>query len=330
VEKVFAIYASDNLYTTRFMEYFKTKKDIGFEISAFTRKENLEAFLSVHKIEILLLGEHISHEEVPIENINYVYQLTENKENNNKMDQHLIYKYQPVQMVMSEILRNYAIKTSNTQEALYPKSKKLISIFSLRPSAEIISYAWSISIQLSELQKVLFVPLELLSLPLLSFADSKDLSLSEFIYYLKENPNQIIKMKTLLGHSGYLSYLTGIMHGADLLSLTQEDILRWVEALNMQTDFSSIIFYLGFYSDAAIELMKISDTVLIPTTGLPYEKAMLREWERQMEHSGINTSSEKFQRILLPAEASWNGRPMSLQELANTEVWVTATNYITD
>lgn len=336
MEKIFAIYDSDIPYTTRFMEYFKDKKVKGFEISAFTKKENLEAFLTNHKIEILLLGEELTLDDTPGNHIKYLFRLAENKMD----DIQSVYRYQPVQSMISEMLKKYAHFENDILDEANIKSKKIISIFSPRPSAETLSYAWSISIQLSDHEKTLFIPMELLPVPFLSIADDSGLSLSEFIYYLKENPSQIIKLENELNHIGNLSYFSGTAHGLDLLTLNCEDIHRWAEKFFVLTDYHYVVFYIAFYSEAAIELMKISDSVLILTKDTFYDKALLKEWEEQMERTGknimnwqanshvVNKNPSGFQQIQLPAEDHWNGIPISLQELAGTTEWSVACEYI--
>lgn len=327
MEKIFAIFDSDLFYTTRFIEYCTKQRDIGFDITAFTKRESLDLFLSQHRVEILLLGEGIPKEDIPTEGVGYIYQFTEAKEKEDEA--FYIFKYQSAQLIITKIRNNYYRKSNESQVCSNTKTNKIISIFSPRPSSLSISYAWSIGLQLSKLKKVLFVSLELLPVPLLSSVEYSGQSLSEFIYYLKENPNIITKMKDLLNYIDNLAYLSGIMHGADLLAMNKEDIHKWIEELTLHTDYQAIVFYLGYYSDAVTELLKCSDTVLIPNTGLTYDNYLLKEWENQMERSSINIRQDKYQRVLLQ-DVTWNGTPMSIKELANSYAWEAAREAIKD
>jgi hypothetical protein len=240
----------------------------------------------------------------------------------------IIFKYQSAHEIMGEIITDYSKKENQILVKSNSKSIKIISVYSPVPGAEKLAFAWSISVLLSEQKKVLFIPLDLLPIRLLSFVNNTNQFLSEFIYYLKENSNTIMKMKSLLSYNGNLSYLSGLAHGFDLLSLNKEDIQKWEEELKTHTDYQTIVFYLGCYSEAMTELINISDTILIPTLGTPYEGSLLQEWERQMEKIGVSTNQDKFQCILLQEEKTLGKETITLQELANSLVWSNAKDYL--
>jgi len=328
VEKILAIYDSDSIYTTRFMEYFKKKKDLNFNISAFTRKESLEEFLLAHNIEILLLGGQALEEELPKEKIKYIYRFIDNPNEEMGVDQPFIFKYQSAQIIMTKVINDYVKKENEDQIKSSSKSTKIISIVSLVPGIEKLAFAWAMSILLAEQRKVLFIPLELLPFQLLSFVNNTSQCLSEFVYYLKENSKSIVKMKSLLGYNGNLSYLVGLAHGFDLLALKNEDIHNWIEELKIHTDYQTIVFYLGSYTEAMTELVKTSDSILIPTIGTFYEKAMRQEWDSQMKKIGIDTSHDKFQGIQLQEEDELGNEVVTIQELANSRTWSIAKQYV--
>ncbi|MDF2943155.1 MAG: hypothetical protein K0S01_2013 [Herbinix sp.] len=328
MEKIFAIYDSDLIYATRFMEYFKKKKEFNFEISAFTKKESLEEFLQFHQIEILLLGEQASPDDLPIEKIKYIYQFTDDPNEEKRIDQPLIFKYQSVEVIMAEVFNNYIKRENVSQLKSNSKTTKIISIYSPISGIEKLAFAWSLSILLSEQKKVLFVPMDLLPVQLLSFVNNTNQFLSEFIYYLKENSNIIIKMRSLLSYSGNLSYLVGLAHGFDLLALNNGDIRRWGDELKINTDYQTIIFYIGGYTEAMVELVNISDSVIIPKIETNYESMMLQEWDRQMEQIGVDTNHDKFQNIQIQEEDRLGKENITLQELTNSLTWSIAKKYI--
>jgi hypothetical protein len=328
VERIFALYDSDIFYATRFMEYFKTKKEFGFDITVFTRIESLEEFLHTHLIEILLVNENLADLKHSLEKINHIYRLTEEKgyEKSDGLPQ--VFKYQAVHAIISEILIDYAEKENDAQIVFNANSIQIMSIFSPVQNAEAISFAWSLSTLISEQKKVLLVMMDLLPVPLISSTNYAKDSLTEFIYYLKENMNIIKKMKTLLGYIGNLSYLTGISHGFDILSLNKEDVRRWITELRTHTDYQTVIFYLGCYNESMHELMNLSDTVLVTTTGRPYDNALQKEWEQQMNRMCIPKSPDKYRKIQLQEEINLGQAPITLQELSHYSTWAVAKQYL--
>ncbi|MHB8131084.1 MAG: hypothetical protein ACYDEX_19055, partial [Mobilitalea sp.] len=182
MEKILAIYDSDIIYATRFMEYFKKKKDLGFGISAFTKKESFDEFLRTHQVEILILGEYITRENLLEEKIKYIFRFTDDPKAENDTGPPGIFKYQPVQAVMAEIISVYTKKENESEIEHCTEFTKIISVISPTPNEMKLLFTWSLGVLLSERKKVLIVPLDLLPIQLLSFVDYTSQSLSEFIY----------------------------------------------------------------------------------------------------------------------------------------------------
>ena len=131
----------------------------------------------------------------------------------------------------------------------------------------------------------------------------------------------MIPMKPLLGTLGNMSYLTGVAHAADILSLTKEDVYRWTDELKKSANYHTIIFYLGTYSEAFSEVMNISDKVYIANHGSDYENTVYTVWSKQMERSGIKVEGDKFINLRLDKEDHLGGERISFGELRGTATW---------
>lgn len=321
MERIFALYDSDIFYATRFMEYFKKKRDFGFNMVIFTCKSSLDEFLQFHTIEILLLGEGIVTDEIDLDQVRYTYRLTDKAGSEFEENCTQIFKFQAAQSVMSDIMSDYRRHRNETGIISDPKQMKIVSIVSPIPDLESLLFAWTAGSLLSGHKKTLLVLLELLPVQFISSTDYSNQSLTEFIYYLKESPDIITKMNALLGYQGSCPYLAKAANGADILSLNKEDIHRWVTELRAHTDYQEIIFYIGFYSEAAVELINLSDSVLIPGKDTVYDKAFFKELAIQLERIGININQDKFHTLSLPKEDKIRQLPVSPLELSNTVLW---------
>lgn len=327
MEKYFALYDSDLFYTTRFMEFLKKMKDFHFEISVFTKVESLKEFLMDKQVEILLLGDPYSIEELPKDKIRYIYLLTEDKRAGKALDYPYIFKYQPAAEVIREILSDYERKEDTSRVILNSNPGKIISLFAPEAGFADLAFTWSLSTLLSDNNKVLLVLLDLLPVQLIDTISNRTSSLTEFIYYLKENSDIIIKMKSLLKISNNLSVLGGLAHGADILALNKEDIQKWITALKKNTDYHRIIFYLSNCTDSLTEFLNVSDEVIVTTKNSLYEEAVIKEWQRQMECMQINTHTDKFKYTRL-ANEELQQLPISWNELAHCSAWEEALKYI--
>jgi hypothetical protein len=328
VQKILAVYDMDVLYTTRFLEYFKNKKDIPFEIIAFTMKEKLEEFLQCRYIDILILGNSPPIDGLPLDQIKFIYHLSEEPNPSKNEEGTYIFKYQSAHAVMSEIISIYSHMEPSKQSTPTRTHLQVMSIFSPISSVSKLAFSWSISFLLSNHRKTLFIPMEYLPHRLLSILDQTSQSLSEFIYYLKENTNLYNKLIEQLKYRGNLAYLFGLTHGFDLQSLSREDMITWIEAIRTNSDYHTIIFYSNNYNEAMLELLRLSDKILITSNGTLYETAINNELERQMERAGYPISEDKYQIIKVIEDESLGQEGLTIQELQQSYTWSAAEAYV--
>lgn len=320
MERIFALYDSDEYYVKRFMEYFKKKRDLGFELVVFTCLESLEDYLHMHPIDILIIGENIKLQEFNRDSIRYIYRLADKTGVYQETEYTLINKYQMVQAIISDIKADY-MRHENESCNIKPDIIKVISIFSPVQDLDSLTFAWSAGLLLSEQRRVLLVLLELLPVQIISTTDYTNQPLTELIYYIKENRDIIARLKSLVCYQGSLSYVSGIANGADILALSKEDIQRWVTELKTQAEYDEILFYICSNSEAAQELINISDEVIYCCKDSIYANSLYNEWVEQLERTGMNLLQDKFLKLSLPEETVINRLPITTLELSGTDCW---------
>lgn len=328
MERIFVLYDSDEYYATRFMEYFKKRRDIGFELVAFTRFDNLKDYLKGHSADVLLLGENMETEELSnVKNVRYVYKLSDKTGLYHEEGYTLINKYQMVQAIISDIKADY-MRHENESGSIKSDNVNLLSIVSPIQVLESLVFAWSAGLLLSEQKRVLLVSMELLPVRLIATTDYSNWPLTELVYYIKENSDIIPHIKELASYQGALSYLAGIANAADILALSKEDAQRWITALKTQTEYELIIFYICSNSEAAQELINASDTVLYCHKDDVYADNLYAEWIAQMDRTGIRLPENKLLKLTLPKETAINRLPATAPELSGARCWSFARQYL--
>jgi len=281
MKKTLALFDEDVFYATRLLDYIKNLKWEDFDILLFTKHESLADFLNYQRVEILICGNSGLPEDMPKENIKYIFYLCENP-NCKQDDYQLIFKYQPAGKIVSDIVSCYT-KLEDVKEGGCFDEVRFISVFSPVPGAEKSTFAWALAKELSDKRKVLFIPLEMFPTDFIAKSENENYAMSEYLYYLKENSaDNTVRLKPCLNYSEKLSYLSGLAHGFDLLALNKEDSEKFIRELNKHKEYEIIIFYIGLYTEAFMELLKRSDQIYIAVCDLPYEESVFKEWERQM------------------------------------------------
>lgn len=299
MDKLLAVFDTDILYATRLMEYLKEADWECFEILLFTRQESLFDFLKYQKIDILLYGGELLPEELPKNKIKYIFRLCKDRRLT-KDKEEIIFKYQAASKIASDIISRYTRLEDKANKKVYD-DMRFISIFAPVPGAEKISYSWSLAKILSNTRKVLFVSFEQLPTVFMTNKENTGQTMSELLYYLKENnSNHIINFRPYINYSEKLSYLSEPSHGFDLLSINREDISKLMDKIKEDKDYELVIFYLGIYTEASMFVLSHSHEVCIVSCDLPYEELVIIEWERQMKLAGTEVKQLNHHRIKLP------------------------------
>lgn len=299
MEKILAVYDQDVLYATRLTEYISKLSWESFEILLFTRLESLLDFLKYNAVEILLYGDDNIPESIEVRNIKYIFCLSKDRKSMEDKYQR-IFKYQAAGKITSDILSCYTrLEDSNIKEPF--GNVKFISVFSPVAGAEKISFAWLLAKELSKKSKVLLISLDMFSGFLKSEDTESEYAFSEYLYYLKEGSKEHInKLKSCLSYSEKLAYLSGLNHGFDLLSLSKEEALKFIDEMKEHKEYEVIVCFLGIYTEATMEILTNSNQVFLTICDKPYEEMVIKEWERQMELMGIKLTNQKQHIIKLP------------------------------
>ena len=327
MEKTLALFDSDAIYATRFMEYFSKEEIPEFDIITFTSPDNITQYMASHIIDVLLIGDNINLEGVPIEQIRHLYQLTDTHQSDSNNIYPTILKYQSAKAILKRVLSDQSVE--NERSVIHNASQTaILTIVTPIPHLETLSFSWALTTLMSEQSNLLFTLFDLFPIPYLT-PNNNNQKLSDLIYYLKENSNLSVKLQALVqtlhlaGMNKAVDYLSGIYHSSDLLSLNKEDINNLVGALRTGMNYTTVVFYVNFATEAMMELMKLSDSVMVVSFDSAYERALLNEWNAQMERIGLSVHSDQYHFVTLNHEEG--SIPTTLQELKQSMAWESAT-----
>ncbi len=322
MERTFALYDSDFYYATRFMEYFKKKREVPFEIIVFTHLESLKDYLRTNYVSILLLGSGLDEDDIFIHKTRYIYQFTEDQKVRPDTKEYLVYKYQPVWQVMQDILKDFRSRENRTELQSSAGGANILTVFLPRPRQEAFAYAVALHSILSRQRNVLLINLELLPVHFIKELESGRSTLSEIIYYIKEGKDINTRLKEI-SSTAMLTYLGGLDHAEDILAMDTEDARRLMKELRSSTDYQTILFYINCASEALMELMVQSDALIMIKSSTEYDKALYDTWLKQLQRYGKQLPQEQCFSIEL-LEEDYGQVPISMAQLINSKAWQSA------
>jgi hypothetical protein len=296
VNGILAIFDEEAEYANRLMDYIKRKQVKPLQVRVFTNSSSLKEFAGQNPIHILLLNENLLVEEYKQDTIKNICLLAEttNPPGDNRYP--FIYKYQSADCILKELFAYFPLTKNPERANNYSEGNiKLICVCSLGEEVLRQLFSYSLAKQYSTLRKTLYINFNALQVISRLSGDRTDNDLSEFIYYLKQNnPNLISKMEDSITAKDTLNYMEGVSYGPDLFELTEEDVAVWLKALMINTEYDVILFDVGCYFQAALELLRNSSQVLWLMGDSNWEQLKYDAFHEQLEWSGNREILQKI------------------------------------
>lgn len=233
-------------YIELFKRYIRqTEYEKKFIIKSFSSKENLEQYLlSENDCEILLIDSKLSLDNLLLFNINSIILLSETDIISEKLHLPVIYKYQPLNKLISQILGLY-LETFKGKEIIDGYNTKVISIYSASGGSGKTTTAVNIAKQLTlRDNKVFYLNFELITSVEVFFSNSGSYDLSKILYYLKNNPSMVVsKIESFKEYDidTKVDYLEPFVNPIEIFDLTYDDVKILIESIKKLGVYNYII-----------------------------------------------------------------------------------------
>lgn len=297
------IFDSDVEYSSQLMGYIKRRHKTIKQIRMFTNKTILYDFLSDNYIDVLLISEDKLNEGVEHENIKHICILSEETYVSEEDNKRIIYKFQSVEQIIIDLF-NFFPELSENSKLYYSNEIKIISTFSLNETLAKDNFSFNLANHYGTRKKTLFIDLNLLHAKD-QFSELKsDKNLSEFLYYLKVQPLNILsKMNEQTQVVGNFNYLYGVTFGLDLYDLTSKDLETWINQLKT-SDYKVIIFNVGCFFSTTLELFRRSNELFLVMKNNMWEESLYNNLKEQLKWTGYEDIIEKIKVVNIDNEIS--------------------------
>lgn len=303
-KKIFAIYDEDISYGMRLMNYFNRKKGLPMEAQAFTNEKSMAESLENGKVEILLVSEKLSLENLNLTRADKVVFLSEGGLVKEKEEREIVYKYQSAERLIHEVLSDYLSKGDYcpvTAAGADGTAVFLISVFSPCGGCGKSSLVKEMAELLAENRSVLVINWELFPPDDLQTKGSgldfhiEEGGFTDYIYYIRQGrANTSHKLKALVKSKGGVDYLPPASHYKDLYELGDADIEMLLDALRHHSDYEYILFDIGLFSDSVCKVLEKVDKayLVLPEGEKAYKKALCLR--RNLEQEGKEDLYKNF------------------------------------
>ncbi|MDD3339732.1 MAG: hypothetical protein PHS82_12855 [Lachnospiraceae bacterium] len=319
---IFALCDLEVAYAYNFMEYLNQKKNIPFEVHAFTSVEQLEIYTRDHPVEILLISDKAMCEQVKDMNIQKLIILSEGV-HDPRLDQYpSVYKYQSSDAVIREVMACYGAETTERPASvLLKKETKIVAVYSPIGRCLKTSFALTMGQLLAKERATLYLNLE-------EYAGFEDLfhttyerNLSDILYYIRqENTNLIHKLNSMVQTVNNLDYLPPVLSPEDIRSTTYDEWTLLLDTLRHCSNYETIIIDMGDGVDGLYNLLEQCDAVYMPVKNDVMSTAKIRQFENLLRMWDCVPVLEKIQKLKLPYHGMLGGQERYVEQLMWSEL----------
>lgn len=212
-----------------------------------------------------------------------------------------IEKYQSAEEVVRQIYEHYQPAKQSVSAFATQGSTKIISVYSPGQMAEQTPFAATIAMHLKRDHKVLYVNLRENAAfeQILEKEYAKDLS--DAIYLSNRRTEGFSGLLSSLVHENQdLVYVPPMEHPLDSVQLAKEEWMNFLEKLETESGYEYIVFDLCGMVPVFYEILLESQRIFIPMENNRYSKAQETQFERRLQHMGLEKLLLRMEKIQMP------------------------------
>lgn len=269
-------------------------KKIDFQIYVCGSVEQVKVISREKGIEILLIGE--SYDDWERREIEAGETIVLVNEAASGMKEKHIYKYQPADVILSEVLA-VCMEDHHSgifRQQLYRESC-LIGIYSPVHRIGNTTFAIALGKELAKKERVLYLNLETYSGWKERFLQKEQYTLADLLYYARqENSNLEVRLGMMTGNLEGLEYVAPMDISEDLKKVTIEEWKELLEQLLSLRMYKKIIIDFGECVQGLWELLELCRTIYMAVSRQPEAHAKIIQFERNAKVLGYGDLLKKI------------------------------------
>ena len=302
--KIFAICDTEKQYAVKLMEVFCEKKNLGFQIHAFSEPEELKQFALQTQIEILLISGKFMSESISHLNIGKIILLSDGEIYESFSDYESIYKYQSAEHIMKEVLCYYAEYAKPVTGMNYGKQEfEVYGVYSPVGRCGKSVLAECLAEHYGKKKKTLLLDLQSFSAKKEQLNEEELWDLADIVYFLRQGKKTFLyKLGSIVRSSQSFDYILPMKTPADLKSVTLAEWSELLEKLALDSDYRVVVIDFGNDICGLFQLLSQCTKVYMPVLPDVFSKNKVDNFEWNMREEHFEKVFESVQKVYLPGE----------------------------
>lgn len=320
--KILAICDAEKQYAFKLMEAFCEKKNLGFQVHAFSSIEEMKVFTARMKIEILLIPGKLMSEKIHQLDVGKIILLSDGEIYEEFSDYESIYKYQSAEHIMKEVLC-YCAEYARPMAGMYygKKEFEVHGVYSPIGRCGKSALAKSLAGVFGKNKKTLLLDLQSYGAQKEQLGQEELWDLADIIYFLRQGKQTFLyKLGSIVRNQETYDSILPMKAPADLRSVTLAEWSELLEKLATDSDYQVVVIDFGNEVCGLFQLLEQCTRIYMPMISDAECQRKLENFEWILRDENFEKMIENIQKIYLPTEfEKWNVKAF-MQEWAERSV----------
>ena len=303
-------------YVSQLNNYMSTKKNVPFEVHAFTDVDLCADFVKGHKADVLMVSEEARYElskKTDEIKAGSVFILSDETAPYNESGEKCVYKYQNTENILKEVMHTYS-ESSVPVAGMYQVGDGISFIGVYSPVKRSLKTLFALTLgQILSLEKrVLYINMEEYSgfNSIMKTAYMTDLS--DIMYYISRGKSNFIwKMASITQSIGGLDYIPPALSPLDIKSVDMKMWFEFFEELK-KCDYETVILDMGEGVNGLYEILRICDRIYTPVRDDGMSYAKMEQYEALLKIMEYDDILEKTRKLSFSTFTDINNGPERL------------------
>lgn len=322
-KNIFAVCDLEVDYAYNFIGYLNQKKNIPFEIQAFTSRESLMEYGKKNYIELLLISDKAMCREIKEMDIGKIVILSEGV-HLPELDQYpSVYKYQSSSDVIREVMACYGEEkvVLPAQFPVLKKTTEILGVYSPLGRCLQTSFALTLGQILAKEKATLYLNLEEYSGLEELLGKGFAYNLSDLLYYVRQdNQNLSLKMNGMIQTINNLDYIPPVKAPADIRGTSWEDWEKLLKEITMHSSYEVVVLDIGNGIDETFQLLDQCKKIYMPVLGDVMSTCKIAQFENLLRIWDYPQVLRKIVKVKPPYHAGTASQENYIDQLVWSEL----------
>lgn len=276
-------------YAAAFARYIMQKDELAIQVQTCSDLSHVLSIQEKEEIDYLFISSGYPPEDRELAKAGTVFVLTEDRENTLLKGETAVYKYQPGDELLAELIR----KCSDGENAentflkrIRKKQAKIIGIYSPVHRVGKTTYALRLGQKFSGEANVLYLNLETYGGIGGHFQEGGQ-TLSDVLYYARQEKSNLgLMLTTIAGHQGKLDYVAPVPVSEDLKSVPGEDWIHLIEKIMEESIYEVLILDMDEGVRDIYQIFRLCSEIHVLTLDDAISESKLRQFDEELRLLG--------------------------------------------